>query len=138
MKWSDFTFSQAIAKVTALYNQLFSATPARFALLDSRGTNVAPYFNDATEAIAYARSVVAGGGKFVIRVFADADGNPIALPAGESVQGLLSEGITWDNAFDVVAGSVSKYNYDFDNDEAEFDAGLSPVHLDFGAETDVP
>ena len=99
MKWSDFTFSQAIAKVTALYNQLFSATPARFALLDSRGTNVAPYFNDATEAIAYARSIVAGGGKFVIRVFADADGNPIALPSGENVEALKVEGILWDSVF---------------------------------------
>ena len=55
-------FKNTTEFTTSVDDRFKRVTPERFALLDAKGTNVAPYFNDATEAIAYARSVVAGGG----------------------------------------------------------------------------
>jgi hypothetical protein len=103
MSWN---LTQAVAEALKAVGLLKQSTPESSCILSAGESNQFPVFNNAEEAIAFARAKRAEGfEKFVIRVFTNEDKQVYSLPQGETVSGLAGEGIVWDVAFEGGGGA---------------------------------
>lgn len=83
---------EALAEMLKGLGILKQSTPDRMAIVTSGESNQYPTFSSASEALAYARSVISEqGGVFVLKVY----GSDIPLPESEDIYDLRAEGIYW-------------------------------------------